>query len=242
MHARGGASSNRPDPSSTLGVDLGASIALKRDGMRSRFLIAHDLFGKPLRTFPDHALAGFLKDLGDAFPHRLAGFHRKPLGQLPQLLVLRRDLVETLARLRGGQCDDVRDRLAGQQMGKEIDRSGGIGVRNLDDLETVVGRAPGGARIGFLERFRHSFRRTLHLLAAFLRASDALLGEIAEHAGQRELECERRHTETVRGCLGLTVSHHNNTLHLEIIVRGLLEHKEPRAAGCPASTSVCFFR
>jgi len=32
-------------------------MRLDESAWRSRFLIAHDLFGKPLRTFPDHALA-----------------------------------------------------------------------------------------------------------------------------------------------------------------------------------------
>src|SRR5216684_6391661 len=38
-----------------------AEARARRDSVespsRSRFLIEHDLFGKPLRTFPDHALA-----------------------------------------------------------------------------------------------------------------------------------------------------------------------------------------
>jgi hypothetical protein len=48
-------------------------------------------------------------------------------------------------------------------------------VRDLDDLEPVVGRAPGIARIGLTRRFRHFLRRGLNLLAALLRATYSLM-------------------------------------------------------------------
>src|SRR5882757_8441208 len=81
-------------------------------------------------------------------------------------------------------------------MGEEIDRGGGIGVRDLDDLEPVVGRAPSIARIGLTQRYRHLLRRGLDLLAALLCAGDPLLGKLAEQRDPRE--SKQRHRETVR--------------------------------------------
>src|SRR6266436_5798384 len=101
-------------------------------------------------------------------------------------------------------------------MGEEIDRGGGIGVRDLDDLEPVVGRAPSIARICLTQRFRHLLRRGLDLLAAFLCAGGPLLRKFAEYAGQRDpRESEQRHPETVRSvqsCFHFTFIHGTITL------------------------------
>src|SRR5258707_1214426 len=84
-------------------------------------------------------------------------------------------------------------------MGEEIDPGGGIGVRYLDDLEPIVGRAPDVARIGLTQRFRHLLGRGFDFLAAFLCAGDPMLGKLAEHAGYRDpRESEQRHPETIR--------------------------------------------
>jgi hypothetical protein len=87
-----------------------------------------------------------VENLDDVLPDRFPRFRRKLLGNFPQVLVLGGCSVESLARLRRGQGEDIRRRLATQEMGEEIDRGGRIGVRDLDDLEAVVGRAPCACR------------------------------------------------------------------------------------------------
>src|SRR6266852_5008288 len=174
-------------------------------------------------------------------PDRLARFRRKLLGKLPQFLVLGGCGVENLVRLRRGQGEDIRHRLAAQEMGEEIDCGGGVGVRGLDDLEPVVGRAPGVARIGLAQRFRHLLRRGLDLLAAFLCARDALLGKLAEHAGQPDpRESEQRHPETIRSVQSgfhFTFTHGTITFlkRNHFPRRWLASRKLVEAESCPAS-------
>src|SRR5258708_5882089 len=188
-------------------------------------------------------LVGLVENLGDVLPDRLTRFRRKLLGKLPQFLVLGGCGVESLVRLRRGQGEDIRHRLPApaQEMGEEIDRGGGIGVRGLDDLEPVVGRAPGIARIGLTQRFRHLLRRGLYLLAAFLCAGDPLPGKLAEHAGQRDpRESEQRHPETIRSVQSgfhFTFTHGTITfLKRNPFPRRWLASRElVEAESCPAS-------
>ena len=157
--------------------------------------------GRPLERNLDvyRFLIGLVENLGNVFPDRLARFRRNFLGELPQFLVLGGRGLESLVRLRCGQGEDIRHRLAAQEMGEEIDRGGGIGVRDLDDREPVVGRAPAIGRIGLRQRFRHLPQHGLELLAAVLCAGDALLSKLAEHAGQFDpRESAQRHPETIR--------------------------------------------
>jgi len=105
--------------------------------------------GRPLERTLDvcRFLIGLVENLGDVLPDRLARFRRNFLSKLPRLLVLGGRGLESLVRLRCGQGEDIRHRLAAQEMGEEIDRGGSIGVRDLDDLEPVVGRAPAITRV-----------------------------------------------------------------------------------------------
>src|SRR5258705_588245 len=210
-HARGGACSNRP------------GRALERTLDVCRFLI------------------GLVENLGDVLPGRFARFRRNFLGKLPQFLVLGGGALESLVRLRCGQGEDIRYRLAAQEMGEEIDRGGGIGVRDLDDLEPVVGGAPAIARIGLTQRFRHLSRRGLDLLAAFLCAGDPLLGKLAERAGQADArDSKQRHPETMRSVQSgflFTFTHGTITfLKRNHFPRRWLASRElVEAESCPAS-------
>src|SRR5216683_140747 len=216
-HARGGDCSNRP----------GRPLERTLDGCR--FLI------------------GWVENLGDVLPDRLARFRRNFLGKLPQFLVLGGYGLESLVRLRCGQGEDIRHRLAAQEMGEEIDRGGGIGIRDLDDLKPVVGRAPAIARIGLTQRFRHLPRRGLDLLAAFLCAGDALLGKLAEHAGQPDpRESEQRHPETIRSVQSgfhFTFTHGTITfLKRNHFPRRWLASRElVEAESCPLPCSISFW-
>jgi hypothetical protein len=182
-----------------------------------------------------------VENLGDALPDRLARLRRKLLGKLPQFLVLGGSGVESLAPLRRRQGQSIRHRLAAQEMGEEIDRGGGIGVRYLDDLEPVVGYALGIARIGLVQRFRHLSRRGLDLLAAFLCAGDPLLGKLAEHAGQRDpRESKEWHPETIRSvqCGFHFIFNHGTITFLKrnhFPRRWLASRELMEAESCPAS-------
>lgn len=79
---------------------------------------------------------------------------RKPLAELPQFLVL----VEGLAGSLGGQGQDLGRRPAAKQMGEQIEREGGIGVRDFEHLEPVIGRDARVARVRFAQRLGHLFR------------------------------------------------------------------------------------
>src|SRR5258708_39594093 len=157
------------------------------------------------------------------------------------MLVLGGCAVESPARLRRGQGEDISHRLAAQEMGEEIDGGGGIGVRDLDDLEPVVGGAPAIARIGLTQRFRHLSRRGLDLLAAFLCAGDPLLGKLAEHARQPDArDSKRRHPEaicSVQSGFHFTFTHGTITfLKRNHFPRRRLASRElVEAESCPAS-------
>jgi hypothetical protein len=68
-------------------------------------LFEHDLFGKPVPTFPDHAQkfdsGGFLQNFGEALLDRLGRFGRDFLSELPKFPVLRGRGLEAIAALRG---------------------------------------------------------------------------------------------------------------------------------------------
>src|ERR1700716_3356810 len=125
-------------------------------------------------------------------------------------------------------------------MDEEIYRGGGIGVRDLENLKSVVGRAAGVARIDFAQRFCRLFRGDLDFLAAFLRACDSLLGKLAEHAAQFDArESEQRHLETipVQSNFHFTISHGSITLlkRNDFPRHRLASRRAREAESCPAS-------
>jgi len=60
-----------------------------------------------------------VENLGDVLSDRLARFRRKLLSKLPQFLVLGGCGVESLVRLRHGQSEDIRHRLAAKRWAKK---------------------------------------------------------------------------------------------------------------------------
>ena len=66
--------------------------------------------------------------------------------------------LELLARMRGRELDDLRERLGAEQLGGEIERRVGVGARELEHLEAVVRRALAGGRVG-APRARRSLPR-----------------------------------------------------------------------------------
>src|SRR5260370_41913574 len=94
-----GACSNRPDlpPKTNAGRELSAAF-----------------------------LAGWVKNLGDALPDRLARLGRKLLGKPPQFLVLGGCGIQDLSRFHCGQRESIQYPFFGQEMGEEIDPRVGL--------------------------------------------------------------------------------------------------------------------
>src|ERR1700756_1507412 len=108
-----------------------------------------------------HVSAGLLQCVGDVFSDRLARFLGKPLGEIEEFAVLGGCGIESLARFSSRQVEYIRHRSQVQETRDELERRGGIGLRDIDEFEPVVGRAPGVACVGLTQRLGEVPDRTL---------------------------------------------------------------------------------
>ena len=146
----------------------------------------------------------------------LRGFGEELLGELLEVLELRRHGVELLAGEGGLQLDHFGERLGGEQILGEGERGVAMRLGRVDRLAAEVERAVTGGLVGILDEVGGVLGDALHLRIGLARLGNALLGEFAD--GVRHLE---RRCIDLEGLKGVVQSRHGGFLsgrHLVVLV------------------------